>query len=180
MENLSRSEVKRQHRQIEAAAKEIQKLNDKELERLGLAEDIIEEIKLCRNLKGGALKRQTKYVAKLLKHEPLTEIIHLLTKMRGSKLEANTYHHEAERLRDAIINEAMQAYQESLQLGGQLEMNWQSDTLELVISNYPHIDKKDLRSCAHQYVRSRNKVHQRELFRMIRAAAEKERIIKQQ
>ena len=72
MERLSKSELKRQHKQVEAAAKEIAALNDAELNQLQLDSEIIEEARLCRTLKGGALKRQVKYVAKLLNREKLT------------------------------------------------------------------------------------------------------------
>ncbi len=175
MDNLSRSELKRQHKQVEAAAVEILQLSDDELRRMDLGEELIESVQLCRGLKGGALKRQTKYVAKLLKQQPLQDIFSHLAQLKGSKLEQNRYHHEAERLRDAIINEALQARQESLQSGEPFEMDWASETLQHVVDQFEDLDEKDLRTAAHQYARRRNKVHHRELFRMIRAAAEKKR-----
>ncbi len=167
--------MKRQHKQIEAAAVEILQLSDDELRRMELGEELIESIKLCRGLKGGALKRQTKYVAKLLKLKSVPDIFSHLTQLKGSKLEENRYHHEAERLRDAIINEALQARQQSLQSGVPFEMDWASEILQHVVDQFDDLDEKDLRMAAHQYARSRNKVHHRELFRMIRAAAEKKR-----
>ena len=39
-------------------------------------------------------------------------------------------------------------------------------------SKLKDIDEKDLRRCAYQYVRTRNKTYYRELFRMIKAAIE--------
>ncbi len=176
MEQLSKSELKRRHKQVEAAAREISALNDNELERLNLGGELIESVRLCRKLKGGALKRQIKYVAKLLKEQPVDEILNLLARQKGSKLQENKYHHQAERLRDAIINEALDYRDESLQAGVQMEMDWRSTALEEAISLYPELDEKELRRSAYQYVKRRNKVHSRELFRLIRAAAEKERV----
>ena len=175
MERLSKSELKRQHKQIETAAREIILLNAGELGDLSLSTELIDSVMLCRNLKGGALKRQTKYVTKLLKQEPIDEIFRLLAKLKGSKLEENRFHHEAERHRDAIINEALEARDAAIVLGEPMEMDWQSQSLDTVVLTYPEVDEKDLRRSAYQYVKSRNKVHHRELFRMIRAAAEKQR-----
>lgn len=175
MEQLSKSELKRQHKQIEAAAREISKLNDSELERLNLDGELIDTAKLCRQLKGGALKRQTKYLAKLLKQEPVDELLSLLASQKGSRLQENRFHHQAERLRDAIINEALDARDECVQTGVPMEMDWHSDALDGAAESYPDIDEMELRRSAYQYVRTRNKVHSRELFRMLRAAAQKQR-----
>ncbi len=177
MEQLSKSELKRQHKQIEAAAVEITRLNDSELKRLNLGTELIDAAALCRQLKGGALKRQTKYLAKLLKQEPVDEILGLLAAQKGSKLQENKFHHQAERLRDAIINEALDRRDEAIQTGITLEMDWPSDVLDGVVASFPDIDELELRRSAYQYVRTRNKVHSRELFRMLRAAAEKQRAL---
>jgi ribosome-associated protein len=42
---------------------------------------------------------------------------------------------------------------------------------------YPDIDEREVRVTAHNYARSRNKAHYRELFRIIRGAAEKQRLL---
>lgn len=176
MEQLSKSELKRQHKQVEEAAREIVRLNNNELRRLNLGDELIETVQLCRQLKGGALKRQVKYLAKLLKQEPMDEILRLLAFQKGSKLQDNKVHHQAERLRDAIINEALDARDDSIRAGVALEMDWASQAIAAAAEHYPDIDEAELRRCAHQYVRTRNKVHSRELFRMLKAAAEKQRL----
>ncbi len=175
MEKVSKSELKRQHKQVEAAAREIILLNDSELVGLQVSGELIAAVTLCRTLKGGSLKRQIKFIAKLLKQEPVDEILGLLAKKKGSKLEENKLQHEAERLRDAIINEALAAREQCLQQGQVMDLEWQSEALAAAVSMYPGIDENELRRSAHQYARSRNKVHQRELFRMLKAAAEKAR-----
>ncbi|NNK57221.1 MAG: DUF615 domain-containing protein, partial [Desulfofustis sp.] len=117
MERLSKSELKRQHKQVEAAAKEITALNDTELTQLQLDKEIVEEIRLCRTLKGGALNRQVKYVAKLLNQGEIVTLLSQLALMKGSRLAENKAHHQAERLRDAIINEALDFRDSCLQEG---------------------------------------------------------------
>ena len=177
MERLSKSELKRQHKQVEAAAKEITALNDAELTQLQLDPELIEEARLCRTLKGGALKRQVKYVAKLLKQADLDNLLSQLAQMKGSRLAENKAHHKAERLRDAIINEALDFRNECLQEGVTMEMEWPSETLALVVEDFDDIDELELRRSAYQYAKTRNRVHSRELFRVLRAAAEKQRYI---
>lgn len=175
MERLSKSELKRQHKQVEAAAKELAALNDNELGTLQLEPEVVEAVRLCRTLKGGSLKRQVKYAAKLLKQGEVDELLNRLAQMKGSRLAENKLHHQAERLRDAIINEALDFRDECLQQGVAMEMDWPSETLDLVVEEYVDVDELDLRRSAYQYVKTRNKVHSRELFRVLRAAAEKKR-----
>ena len=175
MERLSKSELKRQHKQVEAAAKELADLNDNELGTLQLEPEVVEAVRLCRTLKGGSLKRQVKYAAKLLKQGEVDELLNQLAQMKGSRLAENKLHHQAERQRDAIINEALDFRDECLQQGVAMEMDWPSETLDLVVEEYVDVDELDLRRSAYQYVKTRNKVHSRELFRVLRAAAEKKR-----
>lgn len=177
MERLSKSELKRQHKQVETAAKEVAVLNDNELGKLQLEAEVIEAVKQCRTLKGGSLKRQIKYVAKLLKQGEMADLLNQLAQMKGSKLEDNRFHHQAERLRDAIINEALDFRDACLQEGAAMEMDWPSDLLEGIVAEYSHIDELELRRSAYQYARTRNKSHSRELFRILRAAAEKQRYL---
>ena len=175
MERLSKSELKRQHKQVEAAAKEIAALSDSELGHLQLGPEVVQAVRLCRTLKGGSLKRQIKYVARLLKQGEVDELLNRLTQMKGSRLAENKLHHQAERLRDAIINEALDFRDECLQEGVAMEMDWPSATVDLVVEEYLDVDELELRRSAYQYVRTRNKVHSRELFRILRAAAVKKR-----
>lgn len=176
MNEPSRSEKKRQYKQIEAVARECAALSDNELARLPVDELVIEEIRVCRTVKGGALKRQIKYITKLMQHEPLDQIFTFLSQRKGSKLEENRYQHEAERLRDAIVTDALEAWQERHQLDEPWPIDWSSEPINEVLEKYPGIDEQELRSSAHQYARSRNKGHYREIFRIIRAAADKQRL----
>ena len=179
MERLSKSELKRQHKQVETAAKEVAVLNNNELGKLPLEAEVVEAVKLCRTLKGGSLKRQIKYVAKLLKQGEVDDLLRQLAQMKGSRLEEDRFHHQAERLRDAIINEALDFRDECVQEGKTMEMDWPSDILGGIAEDYSYVDELELRRSAYQYVRTRNKTHSRELFRILRAAAEKQRYLQE-
>ncbi len=175
MIQISRSEQKRQYRNVETAVRELVSMSDAQLSRVPASEQAIVEMKNCRGLKAGSLKRQIKYVTKLLQQEPLDEIFAFLSQVKGSKLEENRYEHQAEQLRDAIVNEALQSYQDAQQVEQPWPIDWQSEVIDQVIILFPDIDENQLRSSAHQYARSRIKAHYREIFRLIRAAADKQR-----
>ena len=174
----SRSELKRQFKQIERAAEEISQLSDSDLHRLPGSEMLKDEIVLCRKTKAGARKRQIKFIAKLLKNEELDSILQFLNQVKGSKLEENNLLHDAERLRDAIVNEALTAYETSRQFQLEWNLEWESPTIKKVVQEYTYLDEHEVRRSAHQYARNRNKSHYREIYRIIRAAMEKHRIVK--
>jgi len=173
MERLSKSEIKRQHKQVEMAAREILALNSGELQRLDLDDEVIEAVQLTASLKGGALKRQTKYIAKLLKTGDVAQILEQLKRIKGSKLQENAFQHQAEYYRDAIINDALAAREQCLVDGVEFDMDWASEALDAAVGEFPDLDVNEVRRSAYQYVKSRNKVHYRELFRTMRAAVER-------
>ena len=175
-ERLSRSEVKRQFKQVESVAREVSELSDNDLQQLPGSKELKQEILLSRRTKAGARKRQIKFIAKLLRQEDLAEILRFLQQKKGSSLEDSRLHHEAERLRDALINEALSAFDDYRQNYKEWDLGWDSPTISSVIERYPEIDELEIRRSAHQYARNRSKTHYRELFRIIRAAVEKNRI----
>jgi ribosome-associated protein len=173
---ISRSEQKRQHKQIEAIARELTDLSETHLRQLPVSPELKEAVRLCRTVKAGALKRQIKYVAKMLKSEPLEDTVRLLTQMRGSRLEENRLLHESERIRDAIVNEALEAAAACHRLQEPWTLDWFSETINETVTRLPAIDENELRSLAHRYALSRNKTCYREIFRVIRGAIEKQRL----
>ena len=175
-ERISRSEQKRQFRQTESAARELSELSDLDLKRLPAGDGLKDEIILCRKTKAGAKKRQIKYIAKMLQREDLGGILLFLQERKGSRLEENRFQHEAERLRDSIVDDALSAYDQCRKHQEQWELSWHSEAIGHVVSRFPDIDENELRRSAHQYARSRSKTHYRELFRIIKAAAEKNRV----
>lgn len=178
-EYISRSEMKRIYKQVGELAREIADLSDKELRSFPGGAVIHEEILATRGLKGGARNRQIKYLAKVIRQGPLDEIYLFVTNRKGSNLHSKKQLHTAERIRDTLINEAVEVHQECLSMQILFEPTWKSDFIPEVIKEYPNVKETELRQVIHQYVITRNKYHYRELFRMIKAAVEqKERLSK--
>ncbi len=178
-EFISKSEMKRIYKQVGELAKEVADLSDKELKSFPGGTVIHEEILATRGLKGGSRNRQIKYLAKVLRQGPLDEIYLFITKRKGSDLHARKQFHEAERLRDTLINEAMEYHQNCLSEQIPFEPDWESPFITEVTEVYPNLKEKELRQVIYQYVKTHNKFHYRELFRMMKAAVDqKERVEK--
>jgi ribosome-associated protein len=180
-ELISRSEMKRIYKQVGELAKEVADLSDKELRNFPGGTVIHEEILATRGLKGGSRSRQIKYLAKVLRQGPLDEIYLFVTNRKGSKLHAKKQLHSAERLRDSLINEAMEIKQQCQSIQVPFEPAWKSVFIPEIIEMYPNLKEKELRSVIHQYIVTHNKFHYRELFRVLKAAVDsKERMEKSQ
>lgn len=171
-EQLSKSEQKRRFKQVETAAAELSLLSDNDLARLPASEALKAEIVGCRTMKGGARKRQVKYLAKIMREESVEEILAYLAANKGSKLKENRLHQEVERLRDLLVNEVIDFQQEAQQQRMHLEMDWPGESLLAVAASLA-IPEGELRSSLYQYARTRGQNHYREVFRMIKAAQEK-------
>ncbi len=171
-ELLSRSEKKRIYKQVEELAREVSNLSDRDLKTFPGGPVINEEIIATRGLKAGSKKRQIKYLAKLMRQGPLEEMYLFVTKRKGSNLHTKKQHHAAERMRDTLINEAMEAKKEYLVRQVPFELNWHSDYIEQLVDEYPGLKEGEIRTVIQQYVVTHNKAHYRELFRMMKAAVE--------
>ncbi len=170
-ETISRSEQKRRYKQIEDVAQELTELTDNDLKKFPGDQVICTEIKAIRALSGGARKRQVKHLAKILRQGPSMDAIYdFLSKRKGSQLKEKTRLHEAEHLRDALINEAMADFQHSRSLQREWEPSWRSDIFGPATAKYQGLDEEALRKTIYQYVRSHNRLYYRELFRMIKSA----------
>ena len=176
---ISRSELKRIYKQVGELAKEVADLSDKDLKSFPGGPVIHEEILATRGLKGGSRNRQIKHLAKVMRQGPLDEIYLFVTNRKGSKLHSKKQFHLAERLRDTLINEAMEIRQQCQSMQIPFEPTWESDIIPEILEMYPNLKEKELRSVIHQYIVTHNKFHYRELFRVMKAAvASKERMEK--
>ncbi len=176
-EYLSKSEKKRQHKHGEKVAAALVELSGVELAGLCCSEALKEEIQIAQGCKGGARKRQVKYVAKMMRQEPLEPIYQFLEGRKGSQLRVNQQFHEAERLRDAVVNEAMASWQQSLEDQIEWEPGWTSEQIPMLLQTFPGIQEKELRRAVYSYVKSRNRRYLREVFRIIKAAMERKETI---
>ncbi|WP_136799202.1 MULTISPECIES: ribosome biogenesis factor YjgA [Desulfosediminicola] len=168
-ENISRSEKKRQFKQTEQVAMELAEFSDNELKKLPCTDELKEEIRNCRGLKAGARKRQVKYLAKVMRLEPLEDIYDFLAERKGSDLKSKKKFHEAERLRDSLINEAIDDHDRCMEEHVQWDMDWPSSEIAGVLKRYPSISEGEVRKAVYSYVKTRNRLHYRELFRMLKA-----------
>lgn len=175
-DNISRSEVKRQFKQTEEVAAELADFTENDLKKLPCSDELKTEIRATRGLKGGSRKRQVKYLAKLMRHEPLAEIYDFLEERKGSDLKTKKKFHEAERLRDVMINEAVNSQGQHRQTHQPWEMDWPSNEITAVVKRYPDLSEGDIRKVVYSYVKTRNRMHYRELFRMVKAAIDQDNL----
>lgn len=175
-ENLSRSEIKRQYKQTEKLAAELAEFTDNDLKKVPISDEVKSEIRALRGVKGGARKRQIKYLAKLVRQEPLSEIYDFLSDRKGSDLKDKKVFHEAERIRDAIINEAIDSQDEARENFLTWDIDWRSREIAAAITDYPALTEDEIRKVTYSYVKTRNRAHYRELFRMVKAAIEQQAV----
>ncbi len=176
-EYISRSAQKRRFKDEGDVAEELSLLTDKDLKLLPASQLVKDEIIRCRTVKGGARKRQVKYLAKVMREDPVEEILAFLADRKGSQVKVNKLQREVERLRDVIINEAIEEQQSALQAGLVWEPNWQGPEIDAAVRRYP-LDENDLRSTVHQYVKTRIQTYYREAFRILKAAVEKAEMLR--
>jgi ribosome-associated protein len=177
-ERISKSEQKRRFKRIEEGAAELAKLSDNDIKALPASEEVKAEILACRTVKTGALKRQIKYLAKILREEEaVDDVLAFLAEHKGSKVKQNRLQQEAERLRDLLVTEVLQ-YQEGLkQERRDLEMDWPAPALEEIADEHG-MDVREVRRSLHQYARTRVQTQYREIFRLIKAALDREERLK--
>jgi ribosome-associated protein len=176
---LSRSEKKRRAKSIEHLVIELAALTKTELQNLPCDDEIRGEIVTAQTLKGGARRRQLKYVTKLLREKPVEELYEFLAEKKGSSLKKNQQFHELEHLRNLLINEAVQSYEDCKYQDGYLNENEpekfldNSKTIGMIRAHLPLVDRTSLKNTAMQFARTRNRKFSRELFRIMKAALEK-------
>ncbi len=177
-EIISRSEQKRRLKRIEDTAAELAELTNKDLLKFPGSEEIKKEIVAIRELKGGSRKRQIKHLAKVMRQEPLEPVYDFLSERKGSHLKEENVLYEAERLRDTIINEAIDDQNNCRMQHIDWEPDWLSPIIADAVQRYQGFDEDAVRKAAYQYIKTRNKVHYRELFRITKAALDLEEIRK--
>ena len=176
---LSKSEKKRRAKGLEQLVNELASLSDRDIKILPCDQEIQDEIRSARNLKGGAKKRQLKYATKLLREQPVDDLYDFLTQKKGSALKKNREFHELEHLRNLLITESVKLYDDGMNNDGYIsemepiDLLRQSVALKAIAERLPEIDKTLLKNTAMQFARSRNKKFSRELFRILKAAHEK-------
>jgi len=97
-----------------------------------------------------------------------------MAEQKGSKLKQNHEFHELERVRDAIITEALTAFRIARQEGDvDVFFDKNSEPLAQALAILPDLDSAAVITAAIRYARSRKPVYNREIFRLLKAAAER-------
>lgn len=180
-ENISRSEKKRRAKGVEKLVLELFELSAKDLAALPCEATVKDEIVAGRGLRGGARKRQAKYLAKVLRQEAelAQELLTFLENRKGSKLKEVGEFHELERLRDAIINDAIVIHDEQIEAGRVRQYQHRPEdsvvgqAIDEAVRTLPGLNPDDLQKTALMYARTRKPVFNRELFRMLKSALER-------
>jgi ribosome-associated protein len=170
---ISRSEKKRQAKQVEELAYELANLPPAEIRRLPCEVFIQEEILAAVGLKGGAYKRQVKYLAKELREQETAPLLAFLEERRGSQLKEKQEFHELERLREAIITDVLAANDEARAEERPLDEEWPSPALDKALGMLPELDLATIRTAAARYARNRKSAYSKEIFRALRTAQER-------
>jgi len=169
---LSRSEQKRRIKEVEQLVRELVELPEPVVKKLPGDEEIRLLILEAQGLKGGARKRQIKYITKVLKNEPLAGLYDYLADRKGGKLKEKKQFHALEYFRDSLLNEAIARRKELAADQEELPDNWQSSTIDAIKKELPLVDGSALRRLSAIYARTRQTRHSREIFRLLRAAGE--------
>lgn len=175
--SISKSEIKRRFKRIENLALELVDLAARDIRALPCEDSLRLEIVEAGKLKGGARKRQIKYIAKILRqNEAAEELLDFLEQRKGSRLKEINEFHELERLRDAIIDEAMEFYDVYLDSDRELDLfDWRSVTLARIVRDISGLDEAALRRSALDFARTRKVAYKREIFRQLKAGLERQR-----
>ena len=153
---------------IEEIAKELMALSPAHIKKLPADELLKAELHNSRDLKGGALKRQTKFIAGMLRETGADAVLAFLTERKGSHLKQIGEFHELERLREDIISEVILAREEAQRNEEHLTESWQSETIAVACRRFPALDHNALKKSALRYAATRKPVHRREMFRQLK------------
>lgn len=161
VERAIRPNKSQQKREIAARTDLVEKmtiLTDRELERLGLPADVIEEVARVRAIKpSSARKRQLKHCVKYLQDADLSQVELYLEDRHSQQVEVNQALHRLERWRDRLVAEGDEAMQE-------------------LLSELPTLDRQRLRQLVRDAQREREQGKPagagRKLFRHLRGLFE--------
>lgn len=101
----NKSQIKRDLAVIFDLAQELINITPDQLKQIPLDDKLLSEIQVARRLKSGdAKKRQTQYVAKLMRKMDLSDIKAKLNSFENASKEQTAYMHQLENLRDQLLD----------------------------------------------------------------------------
>ena len=157
-ETVSRSQKKREAKAVEDLAFELADLSPQHFKAAPLDEDLRLEVDRARKISANsARKRQIKLVAKYMREMDLEPIVEFIREVKGLKFEQTQAFQQVERLKNLILSE-----EES------------ENGIREALERFPGLDEPALTSLAEQHRRTGNRRFSREIFRMLKAAYERE------
>ena len=181
-ELLTRSEKKRRAKSVESLAQELFALSAKDIAALPCDKAVKDQIVIGMDLKGGARKRQAKYIARILRpeEEVIRQLLTYLENRKDSKLKEIGELHQLEHLRDGIINDAI-ASDDGQRAANRIKKVRRADengggAFEEALRLFPDLPAVELQQAALMYVRTRKPVYSREVFRLLKAAWERKKL----
>jgi ribosome-associated protein len=172
---VSKSEKKRRAKNIEKLAQELVSLSPAEIKKLPCDSWLQKEILDAAKMKAGAKKRQVKYITKNLRSLDSSPLFEFMAEQKGSRLKDKKEFHELEQLRDSIIDDVLAADREAKADNREIDPYYPSASLEAAIERIGHLDEDDLRRSALRYAKTRKVTHSREIFRVLKAAVERQK-----
>lgn len=137
-ERISKSQLKRESSALQDLGAELMGLSHEQLERLALPAELMDAVRLGQSItERGALKRQRKYIGKVLRHLDAEPIRAGLAALKNETAEAVYLLHAVERWRDRMIGEGDGAVNEFL-------------------GTYPDADRQKLRQLSREARRERD------------------------
>jgi len=155
----SRTQKKREAKSVELLAKALTDLSLHEIELAPIDTAIREEIFKAKTMAShGARRRQIKLLSKMLRDTELSSLIQFMDERKGTAIAETQLFQRLERLRNLIIDE------EQRQSG-----------LEEAARLFSELDIHTVESLAQHYRLTGNRRYSREIFRMLKAAHERQR-----
>jgi ribosome-associated protein len=172
-QEISRSAKKRMAKAIEELAGELAELSDNDLKGLPADDALKREIALTRSMKGGARKRQVKFIARELRQTDHDEIFAYLARRKGSQLQEKQTFHELERMRDAILTEAIEQHQQHDSRAASDRNSYENTAVLTAAEQFPDLDRDSVGRAAKRYAATRKPALSREIFRLLKAAMQR-------
>lgn len=155
LEEISKTEVKKEMVVLQQLGIKLVELSDSQLNKIPLPENLIDSIKLAKTItKNGGLKRQLKYVGKLMRHVDPEPIIQAMDDIENGHKKNKQSFHLKEQWRDWLLE-------------------GEKDKLTEFLNKYPSADMQRLRQLIRNYntakTDDKKKQIARQLFKIVSA-----------
>ena len=112
VERLNKSQQKREIQALRDLGKKLAELDDAALRKMDLPAELLQAIFDAKGMKHGALKRQFKLIAKLLRKMNTESLEETFSELEAKKADQDKHFHRLERWRDRLIEDGQDAMTE--------------------------------------------------------------------